>query len=453
MHDAPHAASRFIFQERYAMVDSIKLDNLDSMKNVGQALIKQHDLINKMIDGNGGTIQIGNKDYRVTIGKTDGKHTVTFGDTWSDFSDDKRDKLGLLLEHRLNGTQGILSRTIQPINVISLPERADFVKQLTEKSSPAAAYGFNDVRLRSRLEHVHSADMKMTTINDLNRKIGVKFPVFPKRVDGGDNNDVAYSNMLKNLNPTNNVYNPSNKWLKMLDGEIKEHRDRFDMFERITLLTQISEGQNPQGATEGMKAKLDASSLDERIGDLLRKNSEYLNQDIKELGKDSPAGKQLLADAVKHAKYVASTMKTAEERIGYLENIHRHPCNTYLRQASAMHYFRNNSKLGLEFFEQQGTKVALWLQNLNKETIRDTTILQHTDRDKRYASGYSEAISFSEMRHAMRMIAKGNGTHIHFVTSATIPSTSAATSSDDRKHMHRDDAVTTISATSSLPPT
>jgi hypothetical protein len=406
MHDAPHAASRFILQERDAMPNPITFQRACEVVNANpdqlRAIISDGGKFRiKGTVYDGGKLKIGRAEYKVTVAKNrkGGREVdVSANNCWAKFrnffSSRRIDKLKQLL----NGTQGLLSG--KAMRRLETPE--SLRGKATNCLRNQAAYGFHEVRLRSDSTNPNSRMQRMITINDLNDEIGVDF-----------------YNMRKNLAPIpapRRISPLADAWRTKLNGQITSSPERFDMFKRIQILEQIANGENPKGATEGMKAKVKASGasgLDVKIGDLLRKNSDELNRDIRNAGGiKSDAGQQILDQAVENAKRIAKM--DIDERMRHLAR----PGNAYLRDASAIHYFRNTSKLGLEFFGQQRIPVAFWLQDPDGKTLNSRRMLQNEARNEHYAEGFNKAITFSEMCHVMRMKAKGEGDHIHFVTSA-----------------------------------
>jgi hypothetical protein len=308
------------------------------------------------------------------------------------------------------------------------------------------AYGFNNVRLCSdSTDEAYDMESKMVTMNELNDIFGITFPKHPTQGNKNKYKETIQRN-LNEIGPLMKNYSPKingllgddagQEWRKMLNARLASSPDRFDIFERIRLLVQINEGLDPAaGATDDMKAKVMVNGLDAEIGSLLCKNSESLNKAIQASGGiTSNAGQQLLNKVIARAKNIAQNVGTTKKESidkrtdALLEN---NQYNKYLQEAISTHYFRNTSKLGLEFFGKQKSpiKVAFWLQDRERKTITNTDILQRTDRNDRNAKGFSEPITFSELREIIRMKARGEGGHIYLVTSATIPSTSVATSS------------------------
>jgi hypothetical protein len=450
MHDAPHAASRFIFQERYAMVDSIKLDSPHEVVNISRADI------DKMKREGGGTIEIGGQEYKVEIA---GK-TVNFpsGSVSSDIHNKLKQRLECRLEgidllekykdlekynnestgssdrRRTSSTQSILSNqdllapssthVIKPTDDPSKIESHVWLKKLHSDSTKGsswkdyAAFGFGSIRMCFPVSDSESKQiMEMTTIDELNHTIGVRFPSDPAKADDTSESGqpifnpetylVHYKSYMEenlNLSPPEATTLPpplSAAWHNMLYKSLGSSPERFNMFKRIQIMVQIADGESTTGATTGMEAKVKANGLNAEIGDLLRKNSSELNTAIM---KASEEGKELiLKKAVEYAIKIATDSDPINALVTNDNSVadDNSENKLYLREASAKHYFRNTSKLGLEFFKEQKIPVVFWLQDLGGKTITSTDTLKDDTHKKNYKKGYNKAITYKGYNKAI----------------------------------------------------
>jgi hypothetical protein len=432
--------------------------------------------VNRMRKAGGGTIKVGGSSYTVTI-QADGKVNVNpFRPRDSKVTTKVTTELKHLLMQRVGEELAReqkeaelqskrTSTRVQSGKTLSSPEIMSFESQedANIRLSGHAAYGFHyNARRDSNIRFMANVDGKekpqgMTTIDVLNKYIGVKWydekdprsyaetmrhnlssssvieahPIIEESSEEGFvsvTKDPPFSSVIEMVSDEEDYASVIKKsqngeWQKMLSERLHDSPERFDMFERISVMQKIDRGESPHGATPTMIARVKANGLDTEIRELLLKNSPALNKELAEL---PPAARdQRLDELVSEAKSLAA--KSREKRLESLSiNDARDakPKNGIFREASMTHYFRQTSKLGLTFFKEQGIPVDFWMQMPDKSTVTSTDTLTAQGRVDRRLAGYSEAITLSEMREVQRLAAKEEAGHIHFVASMPAPAPS-----------------------------
>jgi hypothetical protein len=212
-------------------------------------------------------------------------------------------------------------------------------------------------------------------------------------------------------------------WKAFLQHKIDVGTAKLDIFEKLDKMRLSSLTKEKGELTDLQFRRLHANGLDGEIGDALMKNSGLLFKDRSGIERTPEDQKELLASSVALFKELL-LLPNPEDRVTALENRRgtEEPFNDaalIVEQACFTHFFRQTSKMGLNFFTQQGMDVNFWLQKPDERTVDSADTLVGAAIKQRRGEGHNEAITFSEMRHAMRMRAAGIGGQIKFITTAT----------------------------------
>jgi hypothetical protein len=400
----------------------VRMDDFADMRRTGQGFIK-----------------VGHAKYRITI--ANGRATVTADNANAKFRahfGNRREKLEGALNLRLLRMQtydalkqtkdGVIRAGFQGIEVKST---RTMLGPGISKGLTGAAYGFESGRpIRNRMVNLlgQETHARLLTIDTQNTNIGVKYKFNSSRPDEG------LANMRTLLNRqaiaampieggiSADAANLAQEWKTFLLGKIDDGTAKLDLFDKLGKMREYTRTGIAGGMSPMQIARLKANGLDGEISDALMKNSGLLFKTPYHQPRPAAEQKQLLAKAVALFKEL-QTLPTPAARIDRLAELlgdQPYPTEALIvEQACVTHYFRQTSKLGLEFFTQQkGMDVNFWLQNPDRSTVSSADTLLGGAREQRHAAGYSEPITFSEMRHAMRLREGGHGAHLKFVTSA-----------------------------------
>ena len=383
-----------------------------------------------------GVIKVNHNTFNVSVGN-DGKVDVSFRGGWFNFW--RKDSLNRMREAMQ--TQYDQFRNKYDANVI----RPDIVETYEDQFSPAikttrsktdavlakrfgadagsreiVLYGFSDVR-DMVVDKLAQHNVNFTSIDYYNAQFGIKpdtlsFDSLPGIIDGINNGT------LKLIGNDDSIV--SREKLERWGEFMHNNAGKLDIFSRIRQYKTAAENPKRFKNETGWVGEAARKGIDRMMESLVRKNIpgdehriygsykltnkditaiSYFFQKMAELdGKASKEDREkLMLDGLAYAGY-------SEVELDFRDGL--------LRLATIVMrnmFFRQTSKLGLEFCKQEGTPVMFQWSNHEGVSLEgsDKTIKNtwwKNDRDSVH-NHYGATITFSEMRHVMRMQAAPEG--------------------------------------------
>ena len=383
-----------------------------------------------------GVIKVNHNTFNVSVGN-DGKVDVSFRGGWFNFW--RKDSLNRMREAMQ--TQYDQFRNKYDANVI----RPDIVETYEDQFSPAiktarsktdavlakrfgadagsreiVLYGFSDVR-DMVVDKLAQHNVNFTSIDYYNAQFGIKpdtlsFDSLPGIIDGINNGT------LKLIGNDDSIV--SREKLERWGEFMHNNARKLDIFSRIRQYKTAAENPKRFKNETGWVGEAARKGIDRMMESLVRKNIpgdehriygsykltnkditaiSYFFQKMAELdGKASKEDREkLMLDGLAYAGY-------SEVELDFRDGL--------LRLATIVMrnmFFRQTSKLGLEFCKQEGTPVMFQWSNHEGVSLEgsDKTIKNtwwKNDRDSVH-NHYGATITFSEMRHVMRMQAAPEG--------------------------------------------
>jgi hypothetical protein len=415
--------------------------NLDRARDVASARLVDASSIRNLADSGQGSVKVGSSTYKVSV--ESGAATVRADNFLAKlrnfFSPVRVNKLQTLLTDRLHAQQvaaGLVSErqdsksaaisaalsrasaTVRHTSTISEAELAGMESQV--------AYGFASGRRPIRSVIVNAGGqtqwVNTLTIDKLNANNTIAY--IGNQTNYGllmreylDPQAVRARALLERTPPEEREL--SLEWRGFLAERLDcdDGQEHFDIFARVHSYMRELENPGSGGLTPSSQDKLQAKGLDGLIRELLLKNSPSLNEMA------VAAKEESLRELTAQVKTLAPLNREARLEIFFTGSLPP-DVGVLLSEAGTTHYFRQTSKLGLDFFRSRTPPVPVnfWLQNPDLTTVSSADTLMASGRQARRENSFSEAITYSEMRHALRH----NYENVHYLTFYTAPTPAQA---------------------------
>lgn len=386
-----------------------------------------------------GTLTVGTTRYRVSL-HHDGLSVTpdnVFARLRHTFSARRPEKLQRLLTERLQSSRGAEARleVMQQAKEHAFADRFSHIDiRSTSTLSPGeidamrqqAAYGFEVAKpIRGTLSVVGDTPQRarMQMVDTLNLRTGIMYQPVMRAAVFNLMGTAPGEGLLSAGGLPRKTYpgdDEGTAWRTFLAERIEAGTAHLDLFARLDTLRQalpnLHDGPEACGLTPARHTRLLAHGFDGEIRDVLLKNSPILGKTLRDMTPD--AKERLLRELVEDVKTLLEKPTLAEQGQHLDRLITMRPqCGEIIANAMQTHFFRQTSKLGLEFFSTRGQGVKFWMQTLDGEKITDSATFAGTaQRRARLEEGYSEAITFSEMRHAMRLLQANPDADIGFLS-------------------------------------
>lgn len=386
-----------------------------------------------------GTLTIGTTRYRVSLHE-DGVSVTTdnvFARLRHAFSTRRPEKLQQLLTERLRLAHDA-GRRFESMQQSKEHAFADSFSQVDIRSTSTlspdeitamrqqAAYGFEVAKpIRGTLSVVGDTPQRarMQMVDTLNLRTGIMYQPVMRAAIFNLMGTAPGEGLLSSGGLPRKTYpgdEEGTAWRTFLAERIEAGTAHLDLFARLDTLRQavphLQSEADGCGLTPAQHTRLLAHGFDEEIRNALLKNSPILGKALH--GMSPEAKEKLLREIIEDVKALLDR-PTLAERGRFLDRLVavRPQCGDIIANAMQTHFFRQTSKLGLEFFSTRGQGVKFWMQTLDGEKITDSaTFAGAAQRRARLEEGYSEAITFSEMRHAMRLLRDNPDADIGFLS-------------------------------------
>ena len=291
--------------------------------------------------------------------------------------------------------------------------------------SEVAVYGFSNIR-GDNVESASSHKISYAMIDDYNRGIGIHpegltLSRLDRRIE-------TISTGQSKLYPSARTINDPKKLQAWADFLARPENVR-----KIDIMTRLKEyigiGENPTKADRqltGWKGEFARKGVDEAMRSFVRKNLPGSSLQLEYPGPDGKLVKTTLTD--KHVAFLADALYIlVDQCYGKVNDANinaaldgaarstrlemtprlRSALSGLLDEVVASAFFRQTSKLGLEFFRERRTPVMFYWTNHQGQTISDgnraLTNKWWKNPGESVHKHYGAAITYSEMRHVQKM--------------------------------------------------
>lgn len=411
--------------------------NIDqTVKHIADAQIRSVIDLSNATGRQQGVIKVNHNTFNVRVGE-DGKVDVSFRGGWFNFwRKESLDRMRVAMQTQYDKFRSTYDATVT---------RPDIVETYEDQFSPAiktarnktdavlenrfgadadrqeiVLYGFGDVR-DMVVDKLDQHNVNFTSIDYYNTQFGIDpktltFDNLPGILD-----DIK-SGTLKVIDSGDDIV--SRDKLERWGEFMHENAGKLDIFSKMRLYKTAAENPRRFKNETGWVGEAARKGIDRMMESLVRKNipgderriygsHKLTNRDItaisyffQELAErkgraSEDERKQLMLEGLAYAGY-------KEVDLGFRDGL--------LRLATIVMrnmFFRQTSKLGLEFFKQEGTPVMFQWSNHEGVSLENsektiTNTWWKDDRDSVH-NHYGATITFSEMRHVMKMQAAPGG--------------------------------------------
>lgn len=300
--------------------------------------------------------------------------------------------------------------------------------QVDANRAEVAVYGFSDVR-RLNAPSAERHNIQYSMIDNYNRGIGIR----PQAVTADNlqqhlrnisNGTCQISNNLLGLSR-----NKAELWMNFLARP--ENLARIDIFSRLKTYVRIGNEQKPEDKLlTGWKGVFANKGRDAGLKEFVRKN---IPGDMRQFSYTKTSDMTYVQEPYtdEHIEVIARTLKILVEKCP--DNVNREnvrkavlgaarACGVHLTEGKlggfidlldgvvACAFFRQTSKMGLEFFKENRTPVMFYWTNHQGQTISENNRTLSSKWWKNPANSvsdhYGASITYSEMRHVEKMLEK-----------------------------------------------
>ncbi len=412
----------------------MKIDQ--TVKRIADAQIRSVIDISNATGSQSGVIKVNHNTYNVSVG-TDGKVDVSFRGGWFNFlRKNSLDRMRKAMQTQYTQFKRDYDATVS---------RPDVYDSFEDQFSPAVKtarngtdavitnrfgadaehqevvlYGFGDVR-EMVADKLEQRNVNFTSIDYYNNQFGIdpktlSFDTLPGILDGIKNGTLKIVDGTDNIVPREKL----ERWGRFLH----DHAGKIDIFAKIRQYKTAAENPRAFKRETGWVGEAARKGIDRMMESLIRKNipgdtlriaGEYMlaDKDITALSyffqelaaRDGKASKDelkaLIMEGLGYAGYESTSPEFVEDLLSIATKVMRNMV------------FRQTSKLGLEFFKQEGTPVMFQWSNHEGVSLENcektiTNTWWKNERDSVH-NHYGATITFSEMRHVMKMQAAPDG--------------------------------------------
>lgn len=407
-----------------------------TVKHIANAQIRSIIDLSNATGRQQGVIKVNHNTFNVSVGE-DGKVDVSFRGGWFNFwRKDSLDRMRAAMQMQYDQFRNAYDANVLRPDIVDTYEDqfSPAIKTVRNKTDAAlddrfgadagrreiVLYGFSDVR-DMVVDKLDQHNVNFTSIDYYNTQFGINpktlsFDSLPGILDG------IKSGTLKITGNDDGIV--SREKLGRWGEFMHNNAGKLDIFSKIRQYQTAAENPRSFKKETGWVGEAARKGIDRMMEALVRKNIpgdehriygshkltdkditaiSYFFQRMAEL--DGKAGvderKQLMLEGLAYAGY-------REVDISFRDSL--------LRLATIVMrnmFFRQTSKLGLEFCKQEGTPVMFqWSNHEGVSLERSDKTIKNTwwknDRDSVH-NHYGATITFSEMRHVMRMQAAPEG--------------------------------------------
>lgn len=377
-----------------------------------------------------GVIKVNHNTYNISVG-TDGKVDVSFRGGWFNFlRRNSLDRMRQAMQAQYDQFKHDYDATVRrPDDYDSVEDqfspaiktaRNETETVITNRFGADAGhqevvlYGFGDVR-EMVADKLEQHNVNFTSVDYYNNQFGIDPKTLSFDTLPGILNDVK-NGTLKIVDGKDNIV-PREK-LERWGQFLHQNAEKLDIFAKIRQYKAAAEkprmfkgstGWLGEAARKGIDRMMEALIRKNIPGDMLRIAGEYklTDRDITALSyffqelaaRDGKASKEdlktLMMEGLGYAGYKSTSPRFIDSLLMIATKV---MCNMV---------FRQTSKLGLEFFKQEGTPVMFQWSNHEGVSLENSekTIKNTWWKDERDSvhNHYGATITFSEMRHVMKM--------------------------------------------------
>ena len=406
----------------------MKIDQ--TVKHIADAQIRSVIDLSNATGRQSGVIKVNHNTYNVSVGRN-GKVDVSFRGGWFNFwRKDSLDRMRHAMQTQYDQFKRDYDATVtRPDDVDAFEDQFSPAIKTARNGTDAVItnrfgadaghqevvlYGFGDVR-EMVADKLEQHNVNFTSIDYYNNQFGIdpktlSFDTLPGILDGIRNGTLKIVGGDDGIVPREKL----ERWGRFLH----DHAGKIDIFAKINHYKTVAENPRAFKRATGWVGEAARKGIDRMMESLIRKNipgdelriaGEYklTDKDITALSylfqelatRDGRVSKDerkaLMMKGLGYAGYESTTPEFVEDLLSIASKVMRNMV------------FRQTSKLGLEFFKQEGTPVMFQWSNHEGVSLEggEKTIMNTWWKDDRDSvhNHYGATITFSEMRHVMKM--------------------------------------------------